>query len=136
MIWLGNNTKLMGTAGIVPISVGVPTADGIEYGPTGGKVFYDKLSYSDGWRYLEAAPRDQSTGIKWSNILFLASLSFPTLPREFSPRRQERMPHIAIRCAAYDVGLLKQTESDSIKNLVQRARCHGTASNPFPILLG
>jgi hypothetical protein len=68
VIWLGNNTKLMGTAGIVPISVGVPTADGIEYGPTGGKVFYDKLSYSDGWRYLEAAPRDQSTGIKWSNI--------------------------------------------------------------------
>ncbi|MCH3916109.1 MAG: chitobiase/beta-hexosaminidase C-terminal domain-containing protein [Spirochaetia bacterium] len=28
-------------------------------GPAGGKVFYDKGSYSDGWRYLEAAPYDE-----------------------------------------------------------------------------
>jgi hypothetical protein len=27
-------------------------------GPAGGYVFYDKGSYSDGWRYLEAAPKD------------------------------------------------------------------------------
>ncbi len=27
-------------------------------GPAGGLVFYDKSSYSDGWRYLEAAPSD------------------------------------------------------------------------------
>ena len=27
-------------------------------GPAGGYVFYDKGSYSDGWRYLEAAPAD------------------------------------------------------------------------------
>ncbi|MEI6421606.1 MAG: hypothetical protein WCP55_05260 [Lentisphaerota bacterium] len=32
--------------------------------------------------------------------VFLASKSFPTLPRKFSPHRQERMPDIAIRCAA------------------------------------
>jgi hypothetical protein len=30
-------------------------------------VFYDKGSYSDGWRYLEAAPSDQSAGIQWWN---------------------------------------------------------------------
>lgn len=34
-------------------------------GPAGGYIFYDKNSYSDGWRYLEAAPSDQSTSAKW-----------------------------------------------------------------------
>jgi hypothetical protein len=29
-----------------------------ERGPAGGWVFYDKGSYSGGWRYLEAAPRE------------------------------------------------------------------------------
>ena len=28
-------------------------------GPAGGYIFYDKGSYSNGWRYLEAAPSDQ-----------------------------------------------------------------------------
>jgi hypothetical protein len=31
-------------------------------GPAGGWIFYDKGSSSDGWRYLEAAPSDQSAG--------------------------------------------------------------------------
>ena len=34
-------------------------------GPAGGLIFYDKGSYSDGWRYLEAAPSDQSTSAEW-----------------------------------------------------------------------
>jgi uncharacterized caspase-like protein len=38
-----------------------------ETGPAGGIIFYDKGSVSDGWRYLEAAPKDQSTGIQWYN---------------------------------------------------------------------
>lgn len=36
-------------------------------GPAGGWVFYDKGSYEDGWRYLEAAPEDQSNNIPWYN---------------------------------------------------------------------
>jgi hypothetical protein len=31
-------------------------------GPAGGWIFYDKGDNSQGWRYLEAAPEDQSTG--------------------------------------------------------------------------
>ena len=29
-----------------------------DIGPAGGYIFYDKGYYSDGWRYLEAAPAD------------------------------------------------------------------------------
>jgi hypothetical protein len=36
-------------------------------GPAGGWVFYDKGEYSEGWRYLEAAPSDQSSDIQWYN---------------------------------------------------------------------
>ncbi len=37
-------------------------------GPAGGWVFYDKGNSDDGWRYLEAAPVDQTTkdGAEWS----------------------------------------------------------------------
>ena len=40
-------------------------------GPAGGIVFYDKGSVSDGWRYLEAAPYDQSSGIQWYNGYYI-----------------------------------------------------------------
>lgn len=36
-------------------------------GPAGGWIFYDKGYSSEGWRYLEAAPEDQSAGIQWYN---------------------------------------------------------------------
>jgi hypothetical protein len=39
-------------------------------GPAGGKIFYDRGSYSDGWRFLEAALGDQTpshTYIQWWN---------------------------------------------------------------------
>lgn len=35
-------------------------------GPAGGIIFYDKGSSSDGWRYLEVAPEDQSHRVRWN----------------------------------------------------------------------
>ena len=37
-----------------------------DVGPAGGLIFYDNPNHArDGWRYLEAAPFDQSLGAKW-----------------------------------------------------------------------
>jgi DUF1680 family protein len=37
-----------------------------DVGPAGGLIFYENPNYAaDGWRYLEAAPNDQSAGAKW-----------------------------------------------------------------------
>jgi uncharacterized protein len=37
-----------------------------DVGPAGGFIFYDNPNYAkDGWRYLEAAPFDQSAGARW-----------------------------------------------------------------------
>lgn len=40
-----------------------------DVGPAGGLIFYINKSYKvDGWRYLEAAPFDQSAGAKWGGF--------------------------------------------------------------------
>jgi hypothetical protein len=39
-------------------------------GPAGGLIFHDKGYYSEGWRYMEAAPSDHSSFIKWYNGSF------------------------------------------------------------------
>ena len=36
-------------------------------GPAGGYIFYDKGSYSDGWRYLEAAPASTEAEKQWGS---------------------------------------------------------------------
>jgi len=52
---------------------GAPTST-VQYaigdtGPAGGYVFYDKGSYSDGWRYMEVAP----ASTEWGNTLWSSS---------------------------------------------------------------
>jgi hypothetical protein len=48
-----------------------------DVGPAGGLIFYDKWTYSNGWRYLEAAPIDQSSNSAFSNVTYaLANTSF------------------------------------------------------------
>ncbi len=40
-----------------------------DVGPAGGIIFHVNKNYAaDGWRYLEAAPRDQSSGAKWGSF--------------------------------------------------------------------
>jgi hypothetical protein len=40
-----------------------------DVGPAGGLIFYDNPNHAaDGWRYLEAAPYDQSAGAKWGGF--------------------------------------------------------------------
>lgn len=40
-------------------------------GPAGGIIFYDKGNASDGWRFLKAAPANQSDGIQWYNSSYI-----------------------------------------------------------------
>jgi hypothetical protein len=54
--------------GPTEMSVWIPTREYVpgDTGPAGGLIFYVNPNYAgDGWRYLEAAPLDQSLGAKW-----------------------------------------------------------------------
>ncbi len=46
-----------------PTSSPEPDYEIRDIGPAGGWIFYDKGNYSDGWRYMEAAPEDQTPSI-------------------------------------------------------------------------
>lgn len=49
-------------------------------GPAGGLIFYDKGNYSDGWRYLEAAPGDQESKVKWYRGTYITTGANGTAP--------------------------------------------------------
>ncbi len=52
---------------LVLYAVWTGTYSSLDDGPASGTtyIFYDKGTYSDGWRYLEVAPSDQSPGYNW-----------------------------------------------------------------------
>ena len=59
---------LWANRGAGEMAVWLPTAGYAigDIGPAGGYIFFENPNYaSDGWRYLEAAPFDQSGGAKW-----------------------------------------------------------------------
>ena len=58
------STFIMGSSNVTLYAQWTPYALR-DIGPAGGYIFYDKGSYSDGWRYLEAAPSDQSSSAEW-----------------------------------------------------------------------
>ena len=41
-------------------------------GPADGIIFYDKKNYTNGWRYLEAAPADTEFNAEWGPYTFVA----------------------------------------------------------------
>ncbi|MCX7023868.1 MAG: caspase family protein [Spirochaetes bacterium] len=71
--WADRNAKVFSVQARVDagkttaISASKPAWKVGDTGPAGGLIFHDKGSASDGWRYLEAAPSDQSAGIQWHN---------------------------------------------------------------------
>jgi hypothetical protein len=52
-----------GTGGLLPSGQSSAAYKVGTRGPAGGWVFYDKGAYSDGWRYLEVAPRETETSV-------------------------------------------------------------------------
>jgi len=59
-------TVLAGT-GVKIAAIKGPSYKIGDTGPAGGIIFYDKGKATEGWRFLEAAPNDQSVGIQWYN---------------------------------------------------------------------
>ncbi|MDR0722193.1 MAG: CsgG/HfaB family protein [Treponema sp.] len=73
----GNNTPPVSSASpAVPAGSSGPAAAAQtnkaykigDTGPAGGLVFYDKGSYSDGWRYLEVASQDAGKAVQWGAL--------------------------------------------------------------------
>jgi hypothetical protein len=54
--------------GFVTVTLDVEYKVG-DIGPARGIIFYDKTSYSDGWRYLEAAPASREVKASWDTVV-------------------------------------------------------------------
>ena len=65
--WVGRHTLNVTALPGLTVTIAVSTPAVGSLGTASGYVFYAKESYSDGWRYLEAAPIDQSMNIQWYN---------------------------------------------------------------------
>jgi hypothetical protein len=66
------NGPLWSSAAVTPVVAQTPVPMVGEYavgavGPTGGIIFFDKGLYTDGWRYLEAAPVETEFTAGWSD---------------------------------------------------------------------
>lgn len=61
MLYLGRANKTIPTAEVITLTSDPNSLVGTQ-GPGGGYIFYDKGSYSNSWRYLEAAPYGWSGG--------------------------------------------------------------------------
>jgi len=62
--YMEGSTFIIGTSNVTLYAQWTPYALR-DTGPAGGYIFYDKGIYSSGWRYLAAAPSDQSTSPTW-----------------------------------------------------------------------
>ena len=96
------------TAAPGEMTVWLPTRDYApgDIGPAGGLIFYVNPNYAaDGWRYLEAAPFDQSAGAKWgcfrTAIAGARGTAVGTGPPEHAPTssRPVRPPEPPRHCA-------------------------------------
>jgi len=71
-----SQTFVMGDSNVTLYAIWLPYTLR-DVGPAGGLIFYDKWTYSNGWRYLEAAPIDQSSNSAFSNVTYsVANTSF------------------------------------------------------------
>jgi len=80
-------------------------------GPAGGIIFYDKGGYTDGWRYLEAAPANTEFTAEWGkegkkNIV-LTSISIGTGKQNTKLIIDKLKPVIGSNCAALKCTKLK-----------------------------
>ena len=64
-----------GTSKVYTVTVTGATYSLRDVGPASGLIFYAKSSYSNGWKYLEAAPNDQASEKPWFTSYWYAGVT-------------------------------------------------------------